>query len=88
MMSGCGGGGGVEYVNGESNAYHSLSESLRFRPLPLGAGFCVSLHTSVQNHLPFGFELRPTQPKWNHSIGHLNIRKLEFHYFILIILKN
>ena len=40
---------------------HSLSDSLRFRPLPLGAGFCVSLHTSVQNHLPLGLCCRPTQ---------------------------
>ena len=29
----------------------------------------AGLHRA-QNHLPFGFELSPTQPKWNHSIGH------------------
>ena len=29
----------------------------------------AGLHRA-QNHLPFGFELSPTQPKWNHSMGH------------------
>lgn len=28
---------------------------------------CVHLG---QNHLPFGFVVRPTQAKWNHSMGH------------------
>lgn len=25
-----------------------------------------------QNHFPFGFVVKPTQAKWNHSIGHWN----------------
>ena len=41
---------------------YSWSESRRFRPRP-GVGRMVTLHESVQNHLPFGLFCSPTQLK-------------------------
>jgi len=37
--------------------------------------YCFFFLSSMQRgqyHFPFGFVVRPTQAKWNHSIGHCN----------------
>lgn len=33
-----------------------------------------------QNHLPFGFVVKPTQAKWNHSMGHCNGNNNKIRY--------
>ena len=40
--------------------------------------FFLSRMHRGQYHFPFGFVVRPTQAKWNHSIGHYNTNN-KFH---------
>lgn len=35
-----------------------------------------------QNHFPFGFIVKPTQAKWNHSIGHCKRMKKKISEFL------
>ena len=41
-----------------------------FPSFALHVFFLLSDRQRPQNHLPLGLVLRPTHPKWNHSIGH------------------
>ena len=48
--------------------------------------FFLSAKHRGQNHFPLGFVVRPTHPKWNHSMGHCNMKQVAHEWLVIVII--